>query len=205
MQSTQQQANGTGNGNGGWHDELDAYEQVLGQSGDLDLSTNFGLGNYDTRIFYEQISNYRKAAKANELFQRLIVQRAIYETKIKLAEDGIKFYDEGDMEPKSWDGIRDGSDTNTRRQDLRDRGTEIWQELGDANRALSTKQVNAVVRKTGHDLDWQSFYAKVLAFYHEGSRSVHAELIRDFLTGIKHLRNDADAETAQTLLTGGRN
>lgn len=195
------QQSGNGNGNGGWRDEMDAYEQLLSRSQDLDLDTNFGLGNYDERVFYEQISNYRKAAKANELFQRIILQRAIYETKIRLAEDGITFYDDDNMESKSFDAV-DVEDVESPRRELRDRGQEIWQRLGDANRTLSDKQVNAVVRKTGHDLDWQSFYAKVLTFYHEGSRSVNAELIRDFLTGIKHLRNDADAETAKSLLGG---
>jgi hypothetical protein len=193
--------NGNGNGNGQWNDELDAYAQVLANSPDLDLDTNFGLGNYNQRIFYEQIANYRKAAKANALFQRVILQRAIHETKLALAEEGITFYDEDGMEPRSFDGV-DDDNVESRRSELRERGQGIWQKLGDANRVLSDKQVNAVVRKTGHDLDWQSFYAKVLVFYHESSRSVDAELVRDFLTGIKHLRNDADAETARSLLGG---
>jgi hypothetical protein len=200
------QSNGhtnNGNGNGQWNDELDAYAQVLANSPDLDLDTNFGLGNYNQRIFYEQIANYRKAAKANALFQRVILQRAIHETKLALAEEGITFYDEDGMEPTSFDGVdEDDDDVESRRSELRERGQDIWQKLGDANRVLSDKQVNAVVRKTGHDLDWQSFYAKVLVFYHESSRSVDAELVRDFLTGIKHLRNDADAETARSLLGG---
>ncbi|MFB6200394.1 MAG: hypothetical protein ABEI98_00080 [Halorhabdus sp.] len=198
---SQSKQSGNGNGKGQWNDELDAYEQLLAASPDLDLDTNFGLGNYNERIFYEQIANYRKAAKANELFQRIILQRAIHETKLKLAEDGIHFYDEGNMEPQSWAGV-DEEEPESRRRLLRERGDEIWQALGDANRALSDKQVNAVVRKTGHDLDWQSFYAKVLAFYHESSRSVDAELIRDFLTGIQHLRSDADPDTAKSLLGG---
>lgn len=200
MQTKNTDTNQNGNGQR-WNDELDAYAQLLNASEDLDLATNFGHGNYNEDIFYQQISNYRRAAKAMELFGRIILERAIYETKVKLARDGITFYDDDEMQMAEYDPA--DVDEEHRRRDLRKRGEEIWQKMGDANRTLSDKQVNAVVRKTGHDLDWQSFYAKVLVFYHESSRSVNAELIRDFLTGIKHLRNDGDSEVAEALLGGG--
>jgi hypothetical protein len=200
---TQQTRQSTGgNGNGEWHDELDAYAQVLSSSPDLDLETNFGHGNYDERIFYDQIKNFRNAAKAMELFQRILLERAIYETKVAIAMDGITFYDEDGDEVVQETPV--DPDSEHRRKEIREQGEQVWQRLGDTNRVLSDKQVKAIVRKTGHDLDWQSFFAKVLVFYHESSRSLDAELIRDFLTGIKELRGTADSKAAKGLLGGGK-
>ncbi|MCG1002867.1 MULTISPECIES: hypothetical protein [Halobacterium] len=196
--------NGNSNGNGEeqWNDELDAYAQVIGSSPDLDMGTNFGQGNYNERIFYDQIKNYRRAAKAMELFQRILLERAIYETKIKLAQDGITFYDDDQDEVFQASGI--DPDDEHRSKELRTEGENIWQKMNESDRVLSDRQVKAIVQKTGHDLDWQSFYAKVLVFYHETSRSLNAELIRDFLTGIKELRGDAESEVVESMLGGAR-
>jgi len=205
MQSkTRPQSQGqTGNGSTTerWDDELDAYQQLLRGSPDLDLDTNFGHGNYDQRIFYDQISNYRKAARAMSLFQRTLLERAIYETKIHLARDGITFYDDTENEVYNQGGI-DLEDTNRPRTKTKEKGEEIWERLGDSDKVLSDKQVAAIVRKTNHDIDWDSFLSKVLVFYHESSRSVDAELVRDFLTGVKHLRSDGNGDAAGALLGG---
>lgn len=201
MQQGHDTQNGNGNGGGQWNDELDAYAQLLGQSPDLDMGTNFGQGNYNERVFYQQISNYRRAAKAMELFQRILLERAIYETKVKLAQDGITFYDDDQMETFQEDGIE--PDAEHRARDLRKKGEKIWQKMNESDRVLSDRQVKAIVQKTGHDLDWQNFYAKVLVFYHESSRSLNAELIRDFLTGIQELRGDTDSDAVKGLLGGG--
>lgn len=202
MQQGHDTQNGNGNGGGQWNDELDAYAQLLGSSPDLDMGTNFGHGNYNQRIFYDQISNYRKAAKAMELFQRILLERAVYETKIKLAQDGITFYDDDNQEVFQANGI--DPDREHRSKDLREEGQRIWQRMNESDRVLSDRQVKAIVQKTGHDLDWQSFYSKVLVFYHETSRSLDAELIRDFLTGIQELRGETDADAVKGILGGGQ-
>lgn len=181
-----------------WNDELDAYAQVLGKSPDLNLETNFGQGNYDKREFYQQIRNFQRAAKAMESFSRILLERAIYETKIKLAMDGIS-YESDDFQIE-----KDPVDPEPlhRRKKLLKAGEKRWEELNESDRALSTKQVVAITKKTGHDLDWQSFYAQTMTFFHEATRSINAELVRDFLTGIKELRGSADESTANALLGG---
>jgi len=184
-----------------WNDTLDAQQEVVTGSPDLDLVTNFGHGNYDKAEFYQQIRNFRKAAVAVELFDRIILRRAIYETKVKLALEGITFWDDDGNQVHQYSPI--DPDPLHRTKEIREQGEEIWRKLNDSDRVLSQKQVAAIMQKSGHDLDWKNFYAQVLVFFHEASRSIDAELLRDFLTGIKELRGVGDAETATTLL-GGR-
>lgn len=183
-----------------WQDPLDAQKAVVTGSPDLDLTTNFGHGNYDKSEFYQQIRNFRKAAVAVELFDRIILRRAIYETKVKLALEGITFWDDDGNEVVQHDPF--DPDPEHRTKEIREQGEKIWRKLDDTDRVLSQKQVAAIMQKSGHDLDWKNFYAQVLVFFHESSRSIDAELLRDFLTGIKELRGVGDGEAATTLLGG---
>lgn len=189
-----------GNDGEAWQDELDAYAQVLTRSPDQKLKTNFGHGNYDKREFYQQIRNFRKASRAMESFGRIILERAIYETKVNLALEGITFYDEDGQQVRQFEPL--DPDPEHRTKEVREEGETIWRKLDESDRVLSQKQVAAIMQKSGHDLDWQSFYAQVLVFFHESTRSINAELLRDFLTGIKELRGTADSEAASALLGG---
>jgi len=185
-----------------WNDALDAQQEVVTGSPDLGLATNFGHGNYDKAEFYQQIRNFRKAAVAVELFERIVLERAIYETKVRLALDGIAFYDDDGNEVVQHDPIDPDPKHRTKR--IREEGDKIWRKLDDTDRVLSQKQVAAIMQKSGHDpANWKNFYAQILVFFHESSRSIDAELLRDFLTGIKELRGVNDSEAATTLL-GGR-
>lgn len=186
-----------------WNDALDAQQEVVTGSPDLDLTTNFGHGNYDKSEFYQQIRNFRRAAVAVELFERIILTRAIEETKVKLALEGISFWDDDGNRVKQFDPI--DPDPLHRTKEIRSQGDKIWRQLNDSDRVLSQKQVAAIMQKSGHNpAKWMNFYAQVLVFFHESSRSIDAELLRDFLTGIKELRGLSDNEAATGLLGGSR-
>lgn len=189
----------TTNANGGsWNDELDAYAQLLSKSADVDFATNFGHGNYREREFYQQVQNHAQTAKVAPL-QEQVFKVAIHETIVDLGTDGITYYDEDENTIIEETGLDDDAD----RDEIVEEGRRIWEKLNRTNRAISEKQVEVLVKKSGHDPTWQPFWNRQLAFFHEASRSLDGELLRDFLTGVKELRGNTDSETADQLL-GGR-
>lgn len=187
-------------------DELDMYSQILHQSGNNPLlkNTNLGVGNYDDQYLWQQIRSYRKGMYAYIAFGRILSQRAIHETKVKLGREGFRHYNEKTGEPQVWEGI-DEDDVDEKKSSWtveRERGEEIWRSIGDARKPMTEKQAAAIMEKANIDDEWLPIYWEMVSGRHEASRSRDAELLRDMLTGIKHLRGDSDDEAAAGLLGG---
>lgn len=194
--------------NQGPRDELEQVTRILESSNANELleRVNAGLGNYDDSMLFGQEESYRKGLIAHTGFSSLLTKRAIEQTKRTLARDGIAFYDEEGKEPKQYDPMEDAEFVEGEKQSSwnaeREYGEKIWRKLGRADKAITEKQLAAIVKTTGLEpgqwipLFWDMFIGK-----HEMSRSLDAELIRLYLGEMYTVRDNADDEhTTQSLL-----
>jgi len=188
------------------NDELDIQTEILSSSEGNPLlsATNLGLGKYDEDQLWQQIRGYRKGLYAWIAFGRVLSERQVYETKIKLGQEGYNAQyndltgDVDQFEPVDREDI-DSVDYDTDAEKsywtaVRERGEEIWTRLGSPNEVLTTEQLSAVVEKTGISEDFQPIFWQLVSGRHEVSRSLDAELLRDALTGVQELREQADEE-----------
>lgn len=148
---------------------------------------NLGLGNYDDGLLYQQEEDYRKALIAIASFSSLLVKRQIEDTKRKLGREGLRYvYDEDKKETKNWKSFEESNYVPAQNESTwtaeRRRGEEIWEYLGDPEKAITEEQRAAIVKVTGLEPgQWTPLFADMLAGRHEMSRSRGAELIRLFL------------------------
>lgn len=172
----------------GPRDELDvasafvtptSYEEVLQE-------VNLGTGNYDADDIAMQMRSFRSGLVADVAFNSVLLKRAIYETKIKLADEGFAYYDEKEDKVKQWSAIdeSDESDANGRTHALRERGEEIWDSLGRTNETMSQKQATALSKKVGIDR-FKPVFWRMLAAYHEATKSRGARTQDNFFGRIK--------------------
>lgn len=201
-----------GNGQNSKQDPRDELEQVtrILESSDANEvleRVNAGLGNYDDSMLWQQEDSYRKGLIAHTGFSSLLTQRAIDQTKRELARNGIAFYDEQQNKAKEYDPMEDDDEfVEGEKQSSwnaeREYGEKIWKRLGRADKAITEKQVAAVIKTTGLEpgqwipMFWDMFIGK-----HEMSRSLDAELIRLFLGEMYTVRDNAEEEaTTQGIL-----
>jgi len=180
-------------------DEADVYQQVLGSgtSNALLRDADLGQGNYDDEYLWQQIRSYRKGLYAWIAFGNVLTERKIYETKMQLGEEGYNaFYDESESDVQVWEALDDDAvpDDRSRWNYVKDRGEEIWQRLGEPDVMLSQKQLSAIQSKTGLSQEWMPIFWELVSGRHEVSRSRDAELLRDLMTGVKHLREEGGDE-----------
>jgi hypothetical protein len=185
-------------------DELGLQEEILSssESNPLLKDTNLGLGKYDDDYRWQQVRSYRKGLYAWIAFGNVLTKREFYETKVKLGAEGWhSVYDDDEMTVRTWESWDEaegkhaevGDEESTWTAKLR-RGRHIWKLLGDPERVITRDQIAAVQQKTGIVDDWKPLFWELVAGRHEVSRSVDAELLRDALTGIKEIRENAETE-----------
>jgi len=176
-------------------DESDVYQQVLGSgsSNPLLRDADLGQGNYDDEYLWQQIRSYRKGLYAWIAFGNTLTERKIYETKMQLGRDGYNaFYDEREADVQVWGPLDEGEipADRSRWNVVKERGEEIWQRLGEPDVMLSQKQLSAIQSKTGLSQEWMPIFWDLVSGRHEVSRSRDAELLRDLMTGVQHLREE---------------
>lgn len=200
MTTPQQRSNG-GNGKNsqptGPRDELDVastfvspttYEDVLQE-------VNLGTGNYDPEDIAMQMRSFRSGLVADVAFDGVLLERAIYETQIKLADEGFAYYDETDDKVRTWGGIDECDDleAESRTQKLRERGQEIWKKLGRTDNTMSEKQATALSKKVGIDT-FKPVHWRMLAAYHEATKSRGARTQDNFFGRIKKRLTDSEED-----------
>lgn len=189
-------------------DELDQIVRTLesSEANPLLEESNPGLGNYDEHLLHQQRDAYWKGLIADRAVSSLLIDRAIDKTKESLAKKGIAFYDEDGGDAKVFKPLdeSDIGDKESRWNAERERGEDIWRQLGRADKAITEKQMVAMVKVTGLEpgqwlpLVWHYFIGS-----HEMSRSLNAELIRLYLGQTYTVRDNAEGEgTTQSLLRG---
>jgi len=215
MQSQRQ--NGTTGGSTGGQpnqprDELDVAAEFVASSGYEELlqDLNIGTGNYSDEDLAMQMRSFRKGMVAAVAFDGRLFDRAVYETKIKLADEGYQFRDE-DGAILEIDGFDDLSDKNEllaehggRGPALRKRGEKVWSRLAEPGEALSKAQAAALSQKVGIER-FKPVFWRLMAVYHEGSKSRNARTQDNFFGRVKkHLVDDSsDGDLGRSIFNRG--
>jgi hypothetical protein len=207
----------TGGSNGGGQstqprDELDVAAEFVSSSGYEELlrELNLGTGNYTSEDLAMQMRSFRKGMVAAVAFDGRLFDRAIYETKIKLADEGYQYRgdDETVLELPPFDELDDAEDliaeNGGRAPALRERGEQIWSRLSEPGVALSDAQAAALSQKVGIDR-FKPVFWRLMAVYHEGSKSRNARTQDNFFGRVKkHLVDDnSDADFGRSMFNRG--
>lgn len=190
-------------------DELDQLFEILEQSDANEIlgAVNAGLGNYDDDLLWSQAESYRKGLIAHTLVAGLLIERAIEDAKRWLADNGTAFYDESEMDVRTFEPFDKAVDSGEVAIDLKESswnakrryGEKIWQSLDQAERAITKEQRAAIVKATGMEpgewipLNWDMFAGK-----HDMSRSHHAELLKLYLGDHYTFDGNGEEEAEQT-------
>lgn len=188
------------NGEEGKQEPRNEQEQLANVLGSADSNplldeANPGHGNYDDTLLWEQRDAYLKGLRVDTAMASVLIDRAIEKTKEALAKDGITFYHEGEMEAKQYAPLdeSDVGEKQSRWAAERERGNEIWEDLGDANKPITEKQMVAMVKVTGLEPgQWLPIIWQYFVGVHEMSRSIDAELIRLYLGQSYSFRGNED-------------
>jgi hypothetical protein len=159
---------------------------------------NLGLGNYTDAEMWQQVRSYGHAMYA-ETFSRLILERAIYETKLGLAEHGWQARDEDGNEvyrlaPADEEEMREDE---TRREFIQRRGQEKWKRLDERER------VEAIEEFSGITESWTSPFHRMMLVRHETSRSRDARLIDNLFGRVRKLVNREEDNSSRSFLSRG--
>jgi len=187
-------------------DELDQIGQVLNSadSNPLLKEVNAGQGNYSKFLIEQQKDAYWKGLIADKGFSSLLIDRAIESAKQSLARNGIAFYDEDQNEVQQFSPLseEDIDESESCWNAERKHGKEIWRQLGRPDKAITEKQIAAMVKATGLDpAQWLPIVWQYFIGVHEMSRSLDAELLKLYLGQTYTVRDNAEDEnTTQTIL-----
>jgi hypothetical protein len=206
--------NGTTGGSNGTdgqpRDELDVAAEFVSSSGYEDLlrELNLGTGNYTSEDLAMQMRSFRKGMVAAVAFDSRLFDRAVYETKIKLADEGYQYRDEDEvlLEFDAFDDLDDDTvaEHGGRGPALRKRGEKLWSRLGEPGVALSEAQAAALSQKVGIER-FKPVFWRLMAVYHEGSKSRNARTQDNFFGRVKkHLVDDSsEGDLGQSIFNRG--
>lgn len=178
-------------------DELDVANEFV-SSTDYDgllSELNLGTGFYESQDHSMQMRSFRSGMVADIAFDGILWERAVEETKVKLADEGFKFHDPATDKVHSWKPADEVSGPSnpfdddegyraSRARKLRERGEEIWSKMSDPEMALSDKQAAAMSEKVGYD-SFKPVFWRLLAAYHESSKSRGARTQDNFFGRVK--------------------
>jgi len=184
--------------------ELDVYHEVVSSTVEEGLlaETNLGLGNLDDGEYYQQVESFRFAQFADAAFRRTLLERAIKQTIQELAKQGWTWTEsESDGEPvemsvSGYQDLKKGEQTERdKRQYMRDRGPEIWEDLPEAER------IEAMQEFAGMSEQWKPPHWKMIQVRNEASRSRDARLMDNVFGRIREVKSDAE-QTVKDRLPG---
>jgi len=119
QQMDPQQNGGQTTANDRPHDQIDIYNLAIASTIDSDLIDDvlLGLGNYSSREYWQQVDSFRKGVFSTAAFTRRIRERAIEETKVELALNGVSEQWEVDQtarafEADGWNDLDDETQAN---------------------------------------------------------------------------------------------
>jgi len=188
-------------------DELDVAHQFVKPTSydELLQMVNLGTGYYEDEDLRLQMRSFRKGLVADLAFDGALWERAVYETKIKLADEGYSYYDKEREKVRGWTSY-DEADLETygggRTAVLRERGEEIWGELAQPGTTLSEFQAAALQEKTGMQT-FKPVFWRLLAAYHEASKSKGARTQDNFFGRVKKHMLEGEEPDSGMLSLGG--
>lgn len=154
--------------------QLDLWSKAIDptEADEFLSESNLGLGNYGDKEYWQQVESFKKGLYADAAFSRVLIERAIDETKTALAED----------EWQDVDG--DNRQNYDRRRYLETRGEEIWESLSESEKALALEEKTGLTRK------WTSPFHRMLMMRHESSRSKDARLMDNLFGRVKEVKTN---------------
>jgi len=179
-------------------DSLDVAYSIIRSSEYSDLleQINLGTGFYTEEDIAMQMRNLRKGLVTDIAFSESLRKRAVTETKVKLADEGFRFYDENRQEPRIWDSLTDEDvDERGRTTALRERGEEIWDALADPRYSLSIEQAAALDEKTSID-PFKPIFNHVAAVFHETTKSKGARTQDNYFGRVRRHEMQGDTDEA---------
>lgn len=170
-------------------DDLDVANRFVSPTSYNELLelVNMGTGYYEDEDLRLQMRSFRKGLVADVAFDGALWERAVYETKVKLADEGFQYYYDTDAdEPKSWAAFEEVADDyeGGRTAALQERGEEIWDELSRPDKPLSDEQAAAMAEKASIQT-FKPVFWQLLAAYHEASKSKDARTQDNFFGRVK--------------------
>lgn len=186
-------------------DELDVAHSIVGATDYDELLQRIqpGTSYYEDEDLRLQMRSFRKYLVTKVAFDEPLWKRAVYETKIKLADEGFSYFDERTGEVKTWKPVGEDDDTykiHGRTTALRERGEEIWTDLARPEKTISEEQVAAMAEKAGIDV-FRPIFGSLVAGYNEMSKSREGRTQDNFFGRVKkHYVESDDDETARRLL-----
>jgi hypothetical protein len=177
------------------HDEIDIYNLAIASTIDSELIDDvlLGLGNYSSREYWQQVDSFRKGVFSTAAFTRRIRERAIEETKVELALNGVSEEWEVDQtirafEADGWHDLDEETQAeHDRRRWIDEKKEEFWEQLPEAI------QFQLVAEIAGLDKDWKAPHIRMMMMRHEASRSKEARLMDNLFGRIKeHYSNGTD-------------
>jgi len=192
-------------------DELDVANQFVRPSSydELLQMVNMGTGFYEDEDLRLQMRSFRKGLVADLAFDGALWERAVYETKVKLADEGYRYYDEQRDSVIGWKAFDDLDDDEIddkfgagRTKALQKRGEDIWGDLANPRTTLSEAQAAALQEKTGMQT-FKPVFWRLLAAYHDASKSKGARTQDNFFQRVKKHLVDGEEADAGMLSLGG--
>jgi len=173
--------------------EIDLYQEGVAPTVDDPFlsQNNLGLGYYKDSEYWQQVESFADGLFGDAAFSRIISERAIAETKHKLATEGWQYILEtGEaIEFDAWDE-RAGADEHRPRREISQRGEQIWDKLDDQ------QKMEAVSDKVGSSATWTPTQWRMLMMRHEGSRSRGARTLDNLFGRVSVQQVDDDVSEA---------
>lgn len=195
----------------GPQDDLDVAYSIVSSSEYNELldQINFGTGYYEDAELKMQMRNVRKGLVADIAFSRTLREHAEQETKVKLADEGFRYYNDDLEKTKVWQAIHDMDaedvDEGGRTSALLTRGAEIWEDLARPGYSLSIEQAAALDAKASM-ASFKPIFNHLAAIYHEQTKSKGARTQDNYFGRVKRqeLHGEGNSAARELLGNGGK-
>jgi hypothetical protein len=193
----QSPTNGQRPASSGPNDRLDIYQEAIESTVDDELLDEvlLGLGNYEESEYWQQVESFRSGLFASEAFTRRIRERAIQDTKQRIAKEGIEWVeDRGDgvAVDRSLHGWRqlpaDERERFDRRRWLDKRAEYVWEQLPERVR------INEIVDRLGAQPEWTPPHWRMMMMRHEASRSKGARLMDNLFGRVDEVHDNRGSD-----------
>lgn len=150
----------------------------------LDKS-NLGLGNYNKREYWQQITDFQSGLYANAAMTRRLVERGIHEAKVGLAKDA---YHKQSIESAPAAGEMSEQEYVDEYADV------IWESLGNDQEEKIQQQIQYMEKYANMGRNWVPPHWRILKMRHEASRSKGARLIDNLFERVREVKNPQPEE-----------
>lgn len=181
--------------------ELEVYQEGVSPSVDDEFlgRQNFGLGYYKEHELRQQNESFKEGMWAEAAFSRLVLQRAIHETKHTLA---VEEWESLDPEQR---------DQHDRRRFIEDQMEAQWAALEPDDATMDEAEQRQVATRrrrekindiAGIDRQWTPPHYRMVMARHEFSRSRGARLLDNLFGRVREILGSDDEDQSSRFFGG---